>query len=69
MVRGNYERYKNENELPICYECDVAVVGGGVAGIAAVMSGKGKVSVEKLQNILRKKGQKLHIKELDKIGN
>lgn len=60
---------KNENELPICYECDVAVVGGGVAGIAAVMSGKGKVSVEKLQNILRKKGQKLHIKELDKIGN
>ena len=60
---------KNEIELPICYECDVTVVGGGVAGIAAVMSGKGEVSVEKLQNILREKGQKLHIEELDEIGN
>ena len=29
---------KNEKELPICYECDVAVVGGGVAGIAAALS-------------------------------
>ena len=60
---------KNKNELPICDECDVAVVGGGVAGIAAVMSGKGEVSVVKLQSILREKGQKLHIEELDEIGN
>ena len=66
---GTMRDTKNENELPICYECDVAVVGGGVAGIVAVMSGKREVSVVKLQSILREKGQKLHIEELDEILN
>lgn len=49
--------------IPAC------AVTGEAVGIAAVMAGKEEVSVEKLQNILRKNGQKLHIEELDGVEN
>lgn len=45
--------------IPAC------AVTGEAAGIAAVMAGDGEVSVEKLQAVLREKGQILHIKELN----
>ena len=62
-ISADDEMWDVSRVIPAC------AVTGEAAGIAAVMSGKGEVSVEKLQNILREKGQKLHIEELDEIGN
>ena len=60
---------ENERNIPVAADFDVAVCGGGIAGIAAAVSAAAlaaddKADADGVINVLRKRGVPLHIDEV-----